>query len=685
MMKFGFIITVGTTLLRNYTKWFIGNNLGSEEEALNNFYNKKLGDDFIDYIISSLKVHPPVYLSAEMQTIGLFFSEDGPEDRYKDCSKILTLIPVKKRESEICAELIKQMLVNPRISLPLMGGVKVARQMSAIDFQFENRREFSLQVSQLVAQISKISDQYRQANCERIVLCISSGYKALIPYITLFGFIDGSEVVYAHFTSRSVVSISSMPLAWDLRLLDEQRIWAMIDAIPDTTYASLPAKFKVLHDSDPVTINGQSYYQKSAFGQLISHAYRKDRRDRFGWGEAFLLNIPESYSYLRDNISSLIKTKWEYLWIGDQIPETVEHTRGHSCRLIELARDLLRLTSLDLSGPELYCLIAAIWLHDIGHTALISGALTKGENHFPLYLFPSLVREFHNVLSSELIEAEQDLDKDLKPVVVALSTYHRNKMPLYEGQDSFKREPFSIEVKPLEETNLTGTDIGINRVMLLAALLRFLDGCDVQADRIIDQNYKKAREKRTNNEIAIYGDRLEQLIKSLDEKDSLYKELDNCKDELNKQLESWGNGESKKKSRKALKQFIQEKAYTIFESGQNASHLEILGLIDSILFKREQEEHFLKHGGIECVYLGSSDIKECGQQQGDFKPAIGVYILVKGPIDNNPQLVSQFVNVAEDIWDEYTAVKKTLDNYFWVTGIYLTDGSNVRVLIPQPA
>ncbi len=677
MQKLGFIVSVGTSLLKHYESWLKNKNIN--KTALEGFFKGEVEENYLDSIVNSIEDEKDtIYPSAEIQTLGLFFKDNSD---YLMCHKMITLVPVKGQESEACAALVKQILSNANTSSCILGSpAKV--DIKGFEVTFDDDRRFSNEAADLVAAIRSFSDDYRskKIGCERVVICISAGYKVLIPYLSLLGFIDGHEVIYAHRSSKSVITIPQLPFNWDLRSLDEYRILLMTDDVPSSVYHTLPQRIKSFYHPKSHKREQERFYGKSAYGKMISQDYTEERRSRVGWGETLL-----SYFYseeLKIKLRELINGEWEYLWLGDQIPETVEHTRSHSSRLMELTRELFQLTSISLDDEELFCLIAAFFLHDLGHTALISKEIHQNGTYFPLHLFPSLVRDLHHLLSGELISDLESLEPYCQKTVATISNYHRRKMPLKSDQKSFRHWLFEKEKLPMEvEMKDSEIDIGLERLMLLTAILRFLDGCDVQADRVINEEYRESRQKRTDREIYIYTNRLNSLLGNLsNKKDNNTKHVIDMSERLKKALDNWGEGEGEPNNRKELRLDIQKLAYHFYQNGCHFGYLEILSLIDNILFKREQEEHFLKHSGVECVYLGSPRGDGCSKSNA---PSLGVYILVKNTDkEEHYNMIESVKEVAKDIWSEYEAVKSVLEDYFNVTGIYLNTGDNIKKIYP---
>jgi hypothetical protein len=208
---------------------------------------------------------------------------------------------------------------------------------------------------------------------------------------------------------------------------------------------------------------------------------------------------------------------------------------------MELAGNLYRcapdeLGEIGMKKPEtLALLISAIYLHDIGHTLMAHPVSEDARRTlggvFPLGSFPSCVREVHHLLSAEVIndqkeelfpkgEIGEDFREMLMELVPYISEHHRGYTTLTGKQGVSGRcketvrsvgkllygEKFAETLQPLEE-RLDGKKgkmgkwgLSSEEVVTAAALLRVLDGCDVQADRVVSQEYMRARLARTKAE-----------------------------------------------------------------------------------------------------------------------------------------------------------------------------------------
>lgn len=658
MQRVGIISCVGTSILFHYSKWLNR----SIQESLDYIEGEEV-EDYLLSIHQDLMYHELKYPSAELQTLALFFKE---YPALKPAIKDITLFPTETTNGEAAAHLLCKIFTNQKIGETIF---QTAPHVSVEPFPLSLDEERSpSQITELVFRFREKAAYYRTQEYDRIVISISAGYKVVTPYLSLLAFLDGEEVIYCHQESRGIITLPQLPFHWDLRLLDEYRTWLVMDEIPSSVYDSLPHRFRSFYGSVPQKKDISSVFVKSAFGKMISNDYTEGRHLRYGWGETLLQEIKDHN--LRDELTSIIQKRWEYIFLGDQIPETVEHTRGHSQRLMEMGRDLLNLTSLKMKDEEIFLFIASIWLHDIGHKSLTSKYLGQGE--FPLYLYPSLVRRYHNILSAELIEELSEFNPSICREIAHLALYHRRAMPLLSQHTRYEDGLFSLSYGPLEEElkdlDFRGTIVEKENLLFLAALLRFLDACDVQADRVVSPYYREARSERTEHEIAVYLGRLRTLCTALNKNDPEEGEILRIIARVEEVALS-PNGERDREG-KRLGKIINQLVVRLFQEGKDG-YLELLGLADSILFKLEQRHHMAKHAGIECVYLGE------GSYSRSPSP-INIYILSRGyPDEEKDSVFNRIKTVGSHIEEEYVAVKGVLQRSFILQDVYWNTGEEL--------
>ena len=144
----------------------------------------------------------------------------------------------------------------------------------------------------------------------------------------------------------------------------------------------------------------------------------------------------------------------------DVSPFYTDHGVEHSERILNI---LDRMTeSIKLEIFEIFPLLCAVWLHDIG---MFVGHV-EGESY-------EKTRNMHHLRSIEYIKTETEaerlpLDKWQLSNVLDICRAHRSKV-------KFEEEPIIPKKRPYNE--------GFIRLQLLASLLRFADACDIDNSR----------------------------------------------------------------------------------------------------------------------------------------------------------------------------------------------------------
>lgn len=545
-------------------------------------------------------------------------------------------------------EILLQDILPSQLAIQAGVGSLSADQIQICSFSLDlnNHDLFTYNVASFLNLVDELVNDLRKEGFERIVLNITGGYKVLVSIFSMFAFLRQDvnvQVIYKHEKAPTLADVPLLPVSWDFKLFDEYR--SLLRGRPDITFEP-PPKLRVLFRQTEV-----QKWTPSDFAGVLQKVYETDRLRRFGIGSRLMRWLGKE---LREKLEAGI-FRWEHIWIGDQIPETVEHSRGHSIRLLEYAAELLEpklLASSRGGGPfltddELYLLICCFWLHDIGHTGLWF-KIPDTKITIPIAMFPSLVRRWHNFLSAERIGGGEYLDDaDERKAVALISRYDRGKLPLRNNLPDrwgcWKDEVVpnitanSLEaVLESEPLCLRGQPLDKERVLLLCALLRVVDGCDLQSDRIIDENYWRERRTRTKAEVDYLWNRLETRWLLLECCDSSYRQK---LSELKGLLEHWrrcweqivGEGQEWDKPKavaEAMDNEVEPRTTALVvacfdpqrvtpsiigrdwpqpNEEQREILLDLLSLMDRIAFKIRQEAHFRKHSRVKLVYLTHAD------------------------------------------------------------------------------
>ncbi len=284
--------------------------------------------------------------------------------------------------------------------------------------------------------------------------------------------------------------------------------------------------------------------------------------------------IPVSLKKDYRDIAEASVPRLSYLWSADRIPETVEHSSGHSRRIVER---FLYLRGIERFVPEMlreefkFTILMAAYIHDIGHTIPVY-------KDRPVMLFPDIVRRYHNIFSVYMMEQQEEylnlsVLRERYPYmfdsIYLVSLYHRKSTHVAdkEGHGDKKFEQLFEEKFPpvmIEHERFMSLPKYYKKMVLFATLLfKILDEIDVQVDRVVDEDFEVIRNMMSNWE----SDTIEKLLK---ERYSFKKNVqDAIIDMLIEDRERWEDME--------------------------------LSLLSSYHFKRIQREHFYKHKAIKAV------------------------------------------------------------------------------------
>ncbi|HOI64298.1 MAG TPA: hypothetical protein PKX57_08740, partial [Mesotoga sp.] len=359
----------------------------------------------------------------------------------------------------------------------------------------------------------------------------------------------------------------------------------------------------------------------------------------FGYGEDFLKLLDNDYSCTenyKNYLRKMIREVWSLQWIGDQIPETVEHSQRHSKRLMEFTVNLINTIGEEnfLNGVpkrlknEFYFVLAiAMNVHDLGHTKL---TYKLGDGRIlPLDSLPCVVRDLHHELSYQMLEDDNKFKlfgeekapcdpqtwKDIKTAVKLVTRYHREYMPISGKPGKLKDivKMLSLEPEPLDKVVAASfADEDWQKLTIMASRwLKFIDGTDVQSDRTVEKNYFKTRVLRTITEIEALGVELES---NTEISPSIRSEVSDLVGEVSKLRASFEASGYKSMNRdlaisisKKASELEKNTLYPMIwkridECKGTITMPNWLKLLSKISFKAVQFPHFEKHNMVNYVY-----------------------------------------------------------------------------------
>lgn len=698
-MKLGILFTVGTSFFENLAKRMVV----QDEEKWNRLIEESkkseinLYEELPKYISECFSnegtPRPPGVCALLLEILQKYkyFKVEQMENKAEEFSaELSTWVNLKTHLKELNPTEIRVLLIPTRESSYIAKNI-IKPYFNAQDKEFSTAKIFVETASQELSGVgtpgfrdsldtlTREIGRFYQKSLDRYYLVVTGGYKGFIPLVSLLGMMfPNTYLVYKHEEEEDCVIYSPLPVVPDFPHLDALRTILARERLDGEIYDALKVSFPSIESFfDP------DRYERTSLGEVF-YAFYKKKRTLYGKGEPILARIQNSA--IREAIEEKLPY-WEYLWIGDQIPETVEHSRRHALRLLEYTEHLLALfpkIAKALGEEGIAVLYSAIWLHDFGHGALFL-AREPDANVFPygclredhwervsldnglIALDPDLVRKYHNLYTVDMLQSCFDFllpdfeDESLRKAVLLASLYHRKKMPFFppacEGDEGVPLE----EVLKGDFKDSPGLQ---DKVLLASALLSFVDGLDVQTDRVVSPEYRELREARDRYEIQYHL----KCIRLYQDKNWIGgREKRDLRRRLCKVFRAWIQSDLR-----ALKQSIEDLKKWLDTATDLQEFPDLLYHIRRILFITVQKEHFLKHGLIDMVYLS--------YRPGDKRKQLRVHLIESEglgvPLEQKKEILE---SIREDILYEYRKGEKILEKYF------VLSEENIQVIRPGEA
>jgi len=662
---------------------------------------KKMGDNF-----KFLKKYneDKDHLSAEISSLFYFFLREGEIsnlnkekcDLYSDNEVILLYSDTPEGEvvSEHLKILIKNIFNIQNIVKKRIIGLKTSKNYDIK--RFEDKNLSSDDVLKLLKDLSidnefgfnylleTFSNIIKNNNDRELVVNITGGYKGTIPFLSNMATIyQNIRVIYLYENSMSIIEIPKLPLSFDFPAYRDYR--GLIKQLSAAEYSKnmssdiLPDSLKQLFSKKGV---------KTEFYNIFDKLYKDKKSDltEFGSGNRVLDLFdnfdPQSGKEDPKIIKNYLKERfkyWQFFSLGDRIPETVEHGRGHVQRHFDFLLQILapvfnKHIAGFISSKELFYLISAQWLHDIGHSGdmLKWSKLENSESmdifeteklfNWDISGFPSLVRDFHSFLSANIVwEYKERLfklkdnsefvnDEDIK-IISLLTFFHRKK--LFPISKTYKFNDFDkfTDIKGIDFQQLS--NISQDRFLFILGLLRIIDGHDVQEERATSEEQQEMR--RLN--IQMDSDNIINTIEKMDKKDKILNGFSLTEDWTN-----FINNRTDTDLQKILDDGVDNAVYNFIFSEKKDSNANsddfyskryLLSLMNQLIFKSRQMSHYKKHSKIESLVFvpSSKDFKDIAK--------FNCIIYLKNNIAKNSVEHEEIKEILKkDIFTEYCDIDK---------------------------
>lgn len=600
--------------------------------------------------------------------------------------ELVYLLPSGTPDSRFCAEVAKSYINNHAelsnyfkvVDICPVEGINAFEGMQFRDQGVKNLFEIVYEL------INLLSKQYT------IYLNITGGYKGIVPYSTLQGMLHPSgkvTICYLFESSQEIIKIPSYPIGVDFHLWHRNAVrLKMVCEYGITCFKekNLDPKLKELIQDNNLDALGkqleQKYIEQSKEQPLEIYSKEIVR--------IILCDDSNASKYI-EILEGIINKAGVNIWTGDKVPEMVEHARRHHHNLLEFAEMFLSPIFAEnnsfLNIKERFCLIAAILLHDCGHSI---DYVDTGKDSFGLVpLFPGEIRKYHHLLAPRRLEdpelgetigwvKKEDLkktgiDENIHDAVMTVCRYHRRSTSFNDNEQKFSN-PFTKETfPPLVQCRDYFKNIGVD-IMKVVALMRLIDGCDNQASRtgnkesveitleLLKKDYESTR-KRAEEALEAYK-HVCIAIKN-DNNDELrvgcnYIDCENMK--LNDEYMGF-----RIKCLETLKDSKNNGDKTLARIWLTAAEL-----ADRANMQHNQDVHYLKHQCVERVMVIPS---RNFNNNGNFEFDIVLY--------KNDEIAEKYLSnerkafIEDELKSEYSAIEGYLLNkcnlrirYWWETG-----------------
>ncbi|MEM3473613.1 MAG: putative CRISPR-associated protein [archaeon] len=707
-----FIVTVGTSLIDNYLNskgkirtfdreeiedstcdediWEKGSNLDSLHEEIYKsnkvtyqINNYKLAYDEISEWLNGCqnRIKELEEKSAELKTLFKLSTSFGDSDK-------IYLLPTFTYGGILCAKLLEDTIKEIPNSKAGIETIFTKGLNSAKDTAFVTEG-----IPNLLDNIyNKVLEG--ESNNKEVYLLISGGYKSIVPYATLVGLLTHHKLYYIYEKSDELIELPELPIDIDMRVFrPNYNIIRNIEVTDEDVahFDALDDRLKSLFDN----INGK-LIPKKILKFLIANYLNSVSRSNLTL-QAGNMSV---LKYLRSSDESLYKKFINLndvgflLWIGDKIPEMVDHALKHHDNLFALT-DLILAPILNnesnckektfISAEELFVLLCTIYFHDFGHSISYFPSCPKRK------LLASEIREYHHVLGYERLTKHKEtlailtkilnwIDKNGKDnktiekyieeyfnAIATLGLYHRKVMPLEEQDPDFSFTIGNTQFKfsvPSKEVTINGKVIGTNRLLFLIAIFRVIDSLDNQFARVGEKN------EFIFKMLSLVNDVREELIRV----NGIGNLVGNCRSEIDDLFNKIdGNYEKNPLN-------IDEDVKNLAENRRTDQNL-IWIYLDAksrAFMKMNQFKHYLKHLFLDVPYFdykfedGVHKIKVIIRKNKNFDEYVKALQEIIKPLENDNEVIKKleevidiYINpncskIFEDIQSDYEKVKKIL-------------------------
>ena len=572
--------------------------------------------------------------------------ETGQDKEKADCYLISSSSPPGKFSAKVIKEYINEQEY-------LKEHYCAKDPIVAEGVNVDNPEEFEKKgFRNLIDRINETIEESINGSAEKIYLNITGGFKGMVPYSTIAGMIYPSEKVilcYLFEDSDKIIKMPVYPIGLDyhhwhrnatrLRMVTEIG-GAAAEFFEDNL--SEPMR-KLLYDD-----GGKK--KLFSLGKALQDQYKQQtEKDPLKVYSKEIVDkimpddLDNNAKNLKNILKNLIDRVGDLIWVGDKIPEMVEHAHRHHHNLLVFAEMFLTpiigpkgVKKDFMNAEERFCLLAGILLHDCGHSL---DYIEAANGDIPL--FPSEVRDYHHYLSYQRLNNKEtakelswphpgnggDLDSKLHKAVLTVCLYHRKKMGYEKNRNGrgyftvpFVKEKFPPLEEYIEKQNSNLPEKSEVDIMKVVALMRLIDSWDNQAERAGNREYVDhiLNILKRDREIAVK--RAEESMKLFENLCNMFNEKSNGFEEAKGALKD-GNGDLRLNDKDSeCHSFCIEKLKNGSDNDKTLARawLAAAESIDRANMKSKQEIHYMKHQCIKEVIVIPDD-SEFTQDKLSFK------------------------------------------------------------------
>ena len=296
--------------------------LGEQEKNILREIVNKWFSDREERLKNNLKLDEN-YPTAELQSIVLWL--EGKKEKEEAINFELHLLPSESIQSEATAYITSSIIDKLMQEGCFPTYIKILEtplyQVLAIKVSTEQETLDSID------SLFKIYNKFTSKNDTKnnIVINATGGYKAICAFSAIYAQVHNLPCIYVfEGNTNNCIELPPLPIGYALGALDDEV--SILKALKgkqwpgDFTKDHLPRWLSGLIEK-----NDKGTIKPSALADMLLKYYEENRFTAEAIGSGMLEQLTDEK--LREYLKTCIQKNWSHLWIGDQIPETVEHSR----------------------------------------------------------------------------------------------------------------------------------------------------------------------------------------------------------------------------------------------------------------------------------------------------------------------------------------------------------------------